>query len=89
MLTAEGVGFVKVGQTDSFTDETLLICFRQVGRNLAGTLTRLQPLGEELLSSAEGLTVLRVLLVLHEVQVRIALLLDSCTFQGTVYLADK
>ena len=89
MLTAEGVGFIIVGQTDRFTDKTLIICFRQVSRYLAGTLTRLQLLGEELLSSAEGLGVLRFLLVSHEVKVRIALLLDSCTFKGTVYLADQ
>ena len=62
---------------------------RQVGGNLAGSLAGLQFPGKELLRGPEGISVFSLLLVGHEIEIGITLLLDGETVEHTADLADE
>ena len=89
LTTAEGCGTFQIYRTYSLANETLLIGFGQVGRNLAGTLTGLQFLGKELLGCLEGLAFLGSLLIGNKVQVVIGLFLNRIALKESIDLTNE
>ena len=93
LLTAaegrQGRGTITAYRTDGLAYVALFGSLRQVGRYLTRTLAGLQFLGKELLGGTEVLALFSLLLVCHEVQVGIALLLNAIAVEQGTKLTDE